>query len=249
MTDSLSHPHVRAFCVGQAKSGTSSLAGLLMKHHRAAHEPERAQTLDLILREARGELDESAMRVYLLERDQQLGLAFDIAWANQFLVGHLVRFFPDAKFIVLIRDCRSWLQSFVGHLISRNVPADVIAFLDYWFRPDEYPVGSEDAKLGELGLYSVRAFLAAWVRHITVCEHEIPDDRKLVVRSHELNTSHDRIASFLEINPDSLDTTQGHRNRSTFDQSIDTIVDSNYVRSVMEELCMPHMQLWFPEFL
>ena len=33
----------KAFCVGQAKSGTASLYALLSRCYRAAHEPERAQ--------------------------------------------------------------------------------------------------------------------------------------------------------------------------------------------------------------
>ena len=54
----------RAFCVGQAKAGTASLAGLLSANYRAAHEPERAETLALILREARGQLSAPDVRTY-----------------------------------------------------------------------------------------------------------------------------------------------------------------------------------------
>lgn len=72
-------PHVRAFCVGQAKSGTASLAGLLSGSYRVAHEPERAQTLDLILREARGQLSPAAVRAYLRARDARLDLEYDVA--------------------------------------------------------------------------------------------------------------------------------------------------------------------------
>lgn len=58
---------VKAFCVGQAKAGTASLAGLLSASYRVAHEPERGETLDLILREARGRLSPPAVRAYLRE--------------------------------------------------------------------------------------------------------------------------------------------------------------------------------------
>jgi hypothetical protein len=91
-------PAIKAFCVGQAKSGTGSFAALLAANHRAAHEPERAQILEMILRESRGEVSEDAFRTYLLARDQRLNLAYDIAWANQFLIGHLLTVFPDVRF-------------------------------------------------------------------------------------------------------------------------------------------------------
>src|SRR3972149_3935030 len=87
---STSNATVKAFCVGQAKSGTASLCGLLATHYRAAHEPEREQVLDLILRDARGELDEDAFNAYLTERDRRLNLEYDIAWANQFIMSRLL---------------------------------------------------------------------------------------------------------------------------------------------------------------
>lgn len=99
-----SQPCVKAFCPGQAKSGTASLAGLLADCG-AVHEPERPQTLDLILRTSRGELTDEALRSRLLERDARMAVPYDIAWANQFLLPHLVTTFPAARFVVLLRDC------------------------------------------------------------------------------------------------------------------------------------------------
>ena len=104
-------PRVKAFCVGQAKSGTASIVGLLSANYRAAHEPERAATLDLILRHAHGELSATGIREHLHERDARLDLEYDVAWANQFLIPHLLAVFPAAKFIVLMRDCYTWLQA------------------------------------------------------------------------------------------------------------------------------------------
>ena len=118
-------PRVKAFCVGQAKSGTASIVGLPSANYRAAHEPERAATLDLILRHAYGGLTDAAIREHLRARDARLDLEYDVAWANQFLICHLLAVFPAAKFIVLIRDCYTWLQSITGRLTVRDVPDDV----------------------------------------------------------------------------------------------------------------------------
>ncbi len=172
-----SHPTTKAFCVGQAKSGTASIYGLLAAHHRAAHEPEREQILGLILKEWRGEVGANALRDYLLERDRRLNLDYDIAWANQFILGHLLTAFPQAKFLVLVRDAYTWLQSIVGHLLSREIPPDVRAFLDWWLKPDRYPYSRCDGTLQKLGLYSVAAFLSAWNEHINICSQLIPPDR------------------------------------------------------------------------
>jgi hypothetical protein len=48
IADNSSVPAIKAFCVGQAKSGTASLAALLAANHRAAHEPEREQMLEMM---------------------------------------------------------------------------------------------------------------------------------------------------------------------------------------------------------
>ncbi len=50
------------FCVGQAKSGTASLCGLLAANYRAAHEPEREQILEMILQESRGDVTETTFQ-------------------------------------------------------------------------------------------------------------------------------------------------------------------------------------------
>lgn len=88
---------VKAFCVGQAKSGTTSLCGMLSTKHRAAHEPEREALLEMILRESRHDVTPSRFRGFLLDRDVRLDLEHDISWSNQFVVSHLLAVFPAAK--------------------------------------------------------------------------------------------------------------------------------------------------------
>ncbi|MDE0027773.1 MAG: hypothetical protein OXP69_25450 [Spirochaetaceae bacterium] len=168
---------MKAFCVGQAKSGTASLVGLLSANYRVAHEPERAATLDLILRHARGEVSDAANHEHLRARDARLDLEYDVAWANQFLIRDLLAVFPAAKFIVLIRDCYTWLQSIMGHLTVRDVPDDVVTFLEWWFQPDRYPHGDADRPLADRGLFSVSAYLHAWNRHVNSCLGSIQGNR------------------------------------------------------------------------
>ena len=237
----------RAFCVGQAKSGTASLAGLLRRDYRATHEPERAETLSLILQASRGELSRDAVRAALVERDRRLGLDYDIAWANQFLLDDLLVTFPGARFVVLVRDPYTWLPSVVGHLLSRRIPPEVRGFLDWWFTPADFPHGEHDAALEERGLYSTEAFLAAWNRHVDVCLAAIPEPRRLVIRTHELDRDYQKLADFLGIPLESLDTGSGHLNRSTFTGSFDTLVDPGHVHAVVQSTCGDNMRRLFPE--
>jgi hypothetical protein len=239
-------PAVKAFCVGQAKSGTASLAALLGASYRAAHEPERAQILEMILGESRGEVSEEAFRSYLRARDHRLNLEYDIAWANQFLIGHLTAVFPDSRFIALIRDPYTWLQSICGHLASREIPPDVRPFLDWWFRPDLYPHTRHDRALQGLGVYSIAAYLNAWNRHVTVCTESIPPGRCLILETHELNRSHQQLANFLECPVDSLDVRNGHVNRGTWSDRLDSLVDRSYLVEMVSSICGEQMARHFP---
>jgi len=237
----------KAFCVGQAKSGTASIVGRLSANYRVAHEPERAATLDLILRLARGEISDVAILEHLRARAARLDLEYDVAWANQFLVRHLLAVFPAAKFIVLIRDCYTWLQSITGHLTVRDVPADVAMFLRWWFEPDRYPHAVEDRALADRGLFSVSAYLHAWSRHVDSCIESIPAARRLVLRTNELGASHRRLAGFLGIPAASLDVAHGHRNRGIPMEPLTSIVAPGYVDEMVRSICGTNMALNFPE--
>lgn len=239
---------VKAFCVGQAKSGTASLVGLLSANYRVAHEAERAATLDFILRHARGEFSGAAIRGHLLARDSRLGLEYDIAWANQFLIRDLLPVFPAAKFIVLIRDCYTWLQSIAGHLAVRDVPGDVATFLKWWFKPDRYPHGDGDRTLADRGLFSVSAYLHAWNRHVNSCLRSIPAERRLVLRTHELDASHRLLADFLGIPVGSLDASRGHRNRGQPTEPLTSVVACGYIDEMVRSICGANMARHFPEF-
>lgn len=237
---------MKAFCVGQAKSGTASIAGLLSANYRVAHEPERAATLDLILRHGRGELSDTAVRERLRERDVRLDLEYDVAWANQFLIRHLLVVFPTARFIVLIRDCHTWLQSITDHLALRDVPGDVREFMKWWFRPDQHPHSAGDRVLRDRGLFSVSAYLHAWNRHVDSCIGSIPAERRLVLRTNELGASHRRLAGFLEIPVSSLDAAQGHVNRGTPMEPIASVVAPGYIDEMVHSICGVNMARYFP---
>lgn len=241
-----SSPGTKGFCVGQAKSGTASLAGLLA-NYRVAHEPERGKTLEMVVKDSHGDISAEAFRQYLIKRSERLNLEYDIAWANQFMIKHLVSNFPDTRFIVLIRNPFTWLQSIAGHLTSREIPPEVRSFLDWWFRPDLYPHTNHDASLKELRLYSVNSFLNAWNWHVTTCLQLIPPKRRLILKTSNLNQSHSELADFLKISVKSLKVDQGHRNRSTSSIRLESLVSNTYLNERIESICGEHMANLFPE--
>ncbi|MDJ0747631.1 MAG: sulfotransferase [Xenococcaceae cyanobacterium MO_167.B27] len=237
----------KAFCVGQAKSGTASLYALLSHSYRVAHEPERAKTLKMILRHSEGEVDAQSFKAYLRQRDQRLNLEYDIAWANQFIIDHLLTVFPEARYIVLIRDPYTWLQSTVGHLISRQIPPDVPPFLNWWFKPKKYSHTSHDRLLEAQGVYSITALVNAWNHHVQTCTQLLPPERCLVLKTHELNSSHQQLADFLQIPWRTLERERGHLNKSKWNGRLDSLVNTNYLSEVVNSMCADSMTRYFPD--
>ena len=159
---------------------------------------------------------------------------------------HLAAIFPNAKFIVLIRDCYTWLESITGHLVSRDVPDDVAAFLRWWFKPERYPHGPYDRGLAARGLFSVAAHLHAWNRHVDSCIESIPADRRLILRTHELAASHRRLADFLKIPLSSLHLAGGHRNRGARNEPITSFVAPEYIDERVSSIGGANMARHFP---
>jgi len=245
--DAQPEPHVKAICVGQAKSGTATLWGMLRTHHAAAHEPERPQLLDAILRASRGELTQTQLRDMLVDRDRRLRLDYDIGWQNQFVIDASMAAFPDAKFIVLVRDPYSWVGSIVGHLLSREIPPEVRDFFDLWFRPDLHPPIPADQPLIDRGLYPVAGFLHAWKRHVTTCAEQVPEPRRLVIRTHELDRETQRLADFLDIPIASIDTTSGRLNTNTWSGNPTDLIDPNHLHETIQRDCPQQLARHFPE--
>ncbi|MYD87500.1 MAG: hypothetical protein F4Y14_15765 [Acidobacteria bacterium] len=220
---------------------------MLSTHHRAAHEPEREALLEMILRESRHDVSPQDTRRLLLERDARLDLEYDISWANQFVIGHLLAVFPAAKFIVLVRDCSSWLGSIIGHLVNRDVPPDVLAFLRWWFQPERYPHSHHDRALEARGLFSIPAYLHAWNRHIDLCTRLIPAHRRLILRTHELALSPGRLAAFLQIPEESIDLGNAHLNRAGGPGPAERLIDRTYLAEMVDAICRDNMSRFFPD--
>jgi hypothetical protein len=246
MTDTHPPRRFHAFCVGQAKSGTGSLWCVFRDRFRAAHEPEHSALLAKILEERRGVVGRDKMAAWLRQRSEHLQLELDISWFNYFVIDHLVAEFPAARFIVLVRDVYSWLESLYGHLLSREIPADIRAFLPAWFETERHPPGPGEERLRDAGLMSLAASMNVWRRHITDCCARIPPARRLVLRTNELSRSWDRVAEFLGVDAALLNVELGHVNQGTWDGRLSALVDDDLVNDAVARYCADAMSEHFP---
>lgn len=236
-----------AYCVGNAKSGTYSLTGVFEANFRAGHEPERSELLAFILAEADGFVAPEQSVEFFRDRDQRLGLEFDSSWVNFFVIGHLVRIFPDAKFVLLIRDCYSWVESVVNHMLTRRIPSDARRFMDWWFQTDSYPHRAEEQALKENGLFSLDAHLNCWKNHTATTLAKVPAERLLVIRTHEIPAALDALSEFLALPRGHLDDSECHRNKGKKAKSLLSLVGRTFLEERIAALCQEEMRRFFPE--
>ncbi len=220
---------------------------MLETEFRAAHEPDRPELLDAVVDFDEGHLTAREFDGYLLERDRRLQLEFDSSWANYFVMDRLATLFPEARFIQLIRDCFTWLESIINHLIVRTIPEDVQSILDWWFEPSKYPYTEFDHGLQEAGVYSLDCFVTRWSIHAEGPAKAISPDRLITIRTPDIRSSARRLADFLNVPIDQIDTTKSHRNVGEKVRPLLSLVEKNYLDDTVARICKDSMNKYFPE--
>ena len=236
-----------AYCVGDAKSGTASLWGLLKTNFRSAHEPERAEILAKVVSLDNRLIPVAELDDFLLDRDARLNLEFDSSWANYFIMDRLVALFPEAKFVQLVRDCYTWVESVVNHLLTRTIPPDVQEFMDWWFEPAKFTYKKEDRTLEGLGLYSLECYLTRWRNQVEGPSRVIPQARLLTIPTFQIPGSMEQLARFLGVRPDQLDPTESHLNKGARKRPLVTLVDRAFIDDTVASVCEAPMARYFPE--
>jgi hypothetical protein len=235
-----------AFCVGTEKSGTHSVAALTARMYRSDHEPDYPWLIPR-LTESRFDRPEEEWDTYLRRRDRRLWLEMESNWLHIFNIEQLARIFPDARFILTIRDCRSWLDSLANHVLANDVGPIWRQAQHVYYRADQFTHQPGEEVFRDAGLYPIRAYLSAWGRHNRHVLEVVPPERVLVIRTPEITRSAERIGAFLGIDPTSIDTERGHEyvNHRKF-QMLDR-VDPHFLEDTMHECCGDVMARWFPE--
>ena len=185
------------YCVGTAKSGTHSLASLFSDELRTFHEADWQAVIKLILASAETGGERRALRRRLLERDRQFALDIDSSQLNYFYLPELLELFPNSKFVLTIREPRSWLDSLINHQLARGTPPPEWRRLrDFRFARDGAEHPPEEAALKARGLYTLDGYLSYWRRHNQDVIRLVPPEKLLVVRTDQISQRADDIARF-----------------------------------------------------
>ena len=236
-----------AYCLGTNKSGTHSIASMFAKQYKSAHEEAHGTLIDGFLDWQEGKSKFADFQTILLNHDKYAWLEMDSSHVHIEYVDLLVELFPKAKFILTIRDCYSWLDSYFNHYL--NYPLyDCWARLHNWrYGRAEYSYASAEKILVDAGFRPLASYFAAWTVHNQRALSVIPSERLLILRTLDINSSIDRIAEFLKIPNNTLDPKKVHSFKAPKKHRLLTQIDSSFIREQAEKHCGALMAEFFSD--
>ncbi|MGI9211022.1 MAG: sulfotransferase [Methylococcaceae bacterium] len=220
-------------------------------NYRATHEDDAEILLDLIMNAAAGTFSPTEFRRFLFWRDRRLLTEMDSSGLNIHFLEHLRDLFPEARFILTLRDSYSWLESQINHIIARppqdNPRVDYSRFQDFHYRWQEEPHPPEEYILKTHGLYTLDHFLGAYAWHNRKALTCLPAERLLVIRTHEIKREASRIAAFAGVPLDTLNLERAHSYPAQTRYDVLQHIDRDYLEAKIRWHCGELMAEWFAD--
>ncbi|NJO17495.1 MAG: hypothetical protein HC877_17650 [Thioploca sp.] len=225
---------------------------IFSNQYRSAHEPDARFLITKILAFHNGNIDKSKFVQYIIKhRDRRLGLEMDSSHLNYYLLDILVNEFSEAKFILTIRDCYSWLESLISNQLI------VLKWQNNWFRHRwinfaDFRFGSrekyakEEAILADKGLYTLDGYFSYWNEHNSRVLAIVPREKLLIVKTNEIDQSIRRIEEFLSI-PSGTLPHKVRKNVKKKQFNILSQIDKDFLEAKANFHCKELMDKYFPD--
>ena len=158
------------------------------------------ETNRLVIDFLEGDLTTEEVAQCLLERDEKLRLEIESSHPLGYFSGILASVFPEARFVVTIRDPMKWLQSRLNYDYSVK-PSEWQEYRDYFWNSDKYQLSPEESVLKDYDLQSLDVYLQQYSDHYRRVLSEVPEDRMLIVRTCDIDERLTEIAEFIGADP------------------------------------------------
>ncbi|QPG06402.1 hypothetical protein IT774_04210 [Salinimonas marina] len=238
----------QAFCIGTPKSGTHSV-DTLCSAYRSRHEPDEKFMISFISQLKNGQVSTQDAIDILKKRDYHHWLEMESSHYCGEIIEPLYEAFPKAQYILTVRDCVSWVDSWFNHQLARKrLPEDSIFSIG---RANYYDMGlsysRHDRFLEELGLYPLKAYLTYWANRNAGVLNTIAPSQLLILQTNQISKQASLLASFLGIQPGTLQLEKAHQFKAKEKFHIINRIDKHYLEDSFEEICGEVHSQTFPE--
>jgi hypothetical protein len=228
----------RVFGLGEAKTGTVTLTRKFGRY-RAFHEWDALRMAPKSNDFLRGELTAADARAELRRRSWRFNMEFDCGHFMSPFAGLLAEQYDDARFVLLVRDCFSWLDSRIEYVLLKGPVLGRDSMEARYGQYGEHFHAGESA-LAAAGLFPIAAYLQYWSELTAQVMRDVPSERLLIVRTEDLDDSNERLAAFVGVDPSTISTV--HFNHNEARTGILETVPNELIVELAQEHCTPLMQ-------
>lgn len=225
---------IQCFCLGAAKTGTTSFAAMFDSSYRTAHEPDPPALTAAVAKVLAGDCADKEVIPWLQARDSRLQLEVEASHPLGYLAPWLPRAFPQAQFVITLREPLPWLKSRLNFHYFKS-PPEWQRYRQLIWKRWHRGYSAQEGALERLGLYSLDAYLAQYAEQYQLLFRHLPENRRLLINTNALDTSVARIAEFLAINPTSV--CPRHDNQLVVEESIIDQLPADFVAERIHHHC------------
>jgi hypothetical protein len=238
----------QVYCVGTAKSGTHSICSMFSRNVAARHEPQISQLAEYYLNWRERRINDRELTQWIRARDRELALEVDSSWFNILILKFLAQEFPEARFVLTIRDCYSWVNSeFKRVLHNPSQDSQRTKIREHLYGGKDAGYATEEQLLKETGLFPLDSYLRRWAAHNQEVLATIAGPRLLVVRTDQIQQRAYEIADFAGLPRYTVRLNRTHEYRNPVQHDMIRELDRNFLEAKVEQHCRPLMKRFFPE--
>ncbi|MFK7739345.1 MAG: sulfotransferase [Planctomycetota bacterium] len=238
----------RLYGVGAPRTGTHSVAAIFARPVRSRHEPRLREAMRRVVAHQRGGLSLAELRGFVRRRDARLQLDVDASHVNAFLLEAIQAEFPDARFLLTIRDCYSWMDSAMNHSVNTGSWSRIDReYIEFYLASGSVEYSEFDSFLRTYDLLSIDSYLSAWVRHNEAVLRSVPAARLLVLKTSEISDSLERIAEFAGLSAELIAPGFRAQGLARSKHGLLDRVDPGYLEERVQQLCGALMRRYFPD--
>lgn len=236
----------KIYCAGLFRTGTNTMYEMFRRSFRSAHEFMLMPSLAAVEAWAKGDLSRAEFAAFACERDRSGNLDMDSSGLNFAFLDLFLEMHPEARIVLTIRDCYSWLNSSIGVFYRINGRRNAEVLSQFVNSLDYAPDGS--MRWSDRRAYKpcLRQMLRTWAAANQYALRRIPRDRLLVLDTSDLDQAVEAVARFSGVPADALDA---HHANGGYGIDYLACFPREAIERLVEENCALLMKERFPHRL